>query len=228
MNRLTGMVLRILLRFFDPKSLLKQILKLHNISYELATSLSITVDPNGIHPKHRIMGYHNFFAENVEATDTIIDIGCGRGLVALDMAAKAKKVVGIDIVKGNIQEARKLKEARRVPNVEFICCDIQQYDFKEHFDMAILSNVLEHLSNRVDILCAVSKIARKILIRVPMENRDWITLLKKEMGVTYMLDPTHILEYTMDSFVAEVERASLVIEKYTIQFGEIWAVAKKV
>ena len=57
-----------------------------------------------------------------------------------------------------------------------------------------------------------------------MINRDWITLYKKELGVEYRLDKTHYIEYTLESFKKELEKAELKIQNYSIQFGEIWTI----
>lgn len=59
-----------------------------------------------------------------------------------------------------------------------------------------------------------------------MINRDWIILYKKELGIEWRLDKTHYIEYTLESFKEELEKAGLNLEKYSIQFGEIWAVAR--
>jgi len=79
----------------------------HNLSYKVLTKLAIKKN-NGVHPKHNIMNYHRFFVDNVGDTDEVLDIGCGNGLVAYDVADKAKKVVGIDIKDSNIEKTRKL------------------------------------------------------------------------------------------------------------------------
>ena len=92
------------------------------------------------------------------------------------------------------------------------------------FDAIILSNVLEHIESRVEFLNRMKRKASKLLIRVPMVNRDWITLYKKELGLDYRGDRGHFTEYTFDSFKEELEDAGLEIEDYSIQFGEIWAV----
>ena len=69
----------------------------------------------------------------------------------------------------------------------------------QKFDVIILSNVLEHIENRIEFLQKIKNLAPKILIRVPMINRDWITLYKKELGVEWRLDKTHYIEYTLES-----------------------------
>lgn len=95
---------------------------------------------------------------------------------------------------------------------------------KKPFDVVILSNVLEHIENRIEFLKRMKKKAPKLLIRVPMINRDWTTLYKKELGMRYYGDRGHFTEYTFDSFKKELEEAGLKIEDYSIHFGEIWAV----
>jgi len=95
---------------------------------------------------------------------------------------------------------------------------------KRPFDVITLSNVLEHIENRVDFLKLMGRKASKLLIRVPMINRDWITPYKKELGLDYRGDRGHFTEYTFESFEREMKEVGLKIEECSIQFGEIWAV----
>ena len=87
-----------------------------------------------------------------------------------------------------------------------------------------MSNVLEHIDKRVEFLMSLKKLAPKFLIRVPMLNRSWIDVYKKELGLEYLLDKTHFIEYTFEGFKEEVGKAGLRVLDYSIQFGEIWAV----
>ncbi len=64
------------------------------------------------------------------------------------------------------------------------------------------------------------------LIRVPMVNRDWLVLYKKERGIECRLDYGHFIEYTLESFENEISVVGLDIKEYSIQFGEIWAECK--
>jgi hypothetical protein len=60
-----------------------------------------------------------------------------------------------------------------------------------------------------------------------MANRDWLTYYKAELGVENRLDLTHHIEYTLESLRDELGKAGLMIERASIQFGEIWAVVGK-
>jgi len=44
--------------------------------------------------------------------------------------------------------------------------------------------------------------------------------------VPQFLDPTHEVEYTEETFAAELDAAGLRANDVTIRWGEIWAVAR--
>lgn len=200
--------------------IIKFLLIIDNYIYSRISKYAIILE-NGIHPKHRLMKYHDFFVSNIGPDDIVLDIGCGNGSVAYDVAKKAKSVVGIDIDGNKIRDAKK---NFLLDNIEYICGDIISWPFKQKFDVIIMSNVLEHIENRIKFLKKIKGLGRKFLIRLPMINRSWVVLYKKELGIEYRLDKTHYIEYTIESFTRELEEADLKIGDYSIQFGEIWAV----
>lgn len=141
---------------------LKMILKLHSFSYSRAGRLAQKVEENGLHPKHRIMNYHNFFVDNVNENDTVLDIGCGNGALTYDVARKAEKVVGIDLSEQNISIAKR-KYSRE--NIEYIHGNALTDLPDKKFDVIILSNVLEHIDKRMEFLMSAKKLAPKFLIK---------------------------------------------------------------
>lgn len=176
---------------------------------------------DGIHPKHELMKYYNFFVKNISTTDNVLDIGCGTGFVANAVSKKAANITGVDVDKNNVSIARKKFKKE---NLKFIIADATNYTFNQVYDVIILSNVLEHIQDRTTFLQGIKKIAPKMLIRVPMINRDWLVLYKKQLKMTYFSDKTHFIEYDEDSFANEISEAGLKIKKISIQFGEIWAI----
>jgi len=203
------------------KYLIKFFCWLHNFSYK-ATSFLATKNNNGLHPKHRILNYHQFFIDNICKEDIVLDIGCGNGAVAFDLAKKAKQVTAIDIRHKNIAVAK--NKFSTPPNLEYVVGDATIYEFQPKFDVIILSNVLEHINKRVEFLIKIKKLAPKILIRVPLLTRDWLSVYKKDLGFEYRLDKTHCIEYTEENFKREMESADLKIEKYFIKFGELYGI----
>jgi len=203
--------------------IIKLLLSIDNFIYSKISKYAVVMG-NGIHPKHRLIRYHDFFLKNIKTNDTVLDIGCGNGVVAYDVARKAKKVIGIDIDENKIRDAKK---NFLLGNLEYICGDILSWDFSQEFDVIILSNVLEHIEDRINFLKKIRSLGKLFLIRVPMIDRSWVVLYKKELGIDYRLDKTHQIEYTFNNFKEELEKAGLEVKDYSIQFGEIWAVVEK-
>lgn len=201
------------------RNILKVLLHLDNFLRRWITYFSLE---NSIHPKHRLTNYHQFFLDNISPNDNVLDVGCGLGLLAHDIARQANRVVGIDINKQYLATA---KEKHNHPNLNYIHGDATTYKFNETFNVLILSNTLEHIKDRASFLQHLKPHASKFLIRVPMINRDWLPLLKKELGVEYRLDPTHHTEYTEDTFRQELTAVGLNITELSVRFGEIYCLA---
>lgn len=215
----------------SARFLIKPILKLHSLSYTLADLFSIALE-GGIHPKHRIIKYNEWFLGHIEPGWVILDIGCNTGLVSWLLAEKATFVYGIEIQNKLIKEAE-LK--RKKDNIEYICADATKIDFGMYkpIDCVVLSNVLEHIEDRDIFLKKVitnlkwrNPEHKRLLFRVPMINRDWIVLYKRELGLDHRSDKSHFIEYTFEEFEKELSLAGLRIVKYDIKFGEILAVSE--
>lgn len=178
---------------------------------------------NGIHTKHRHLHYHDFFVRRIAREDTVLDVGCGIGVVAYEVAQKTgAAVTGIDCDADSIRKARaKFSHT----NIRYVLGDATSGIPGGKFDVVILSNVLEHLGDRAGFLAQVVSRAspRVLLVRVPLFERDWRVPLKKELGVDYRLDPTHRTEYTLESFTEEMKNAGLEIRHLESRWGEIWA-----
>jgi 2-polyprenyl-3-methyl-5-hydroxy-6-metoxy-1,4-benzoquinol methylase len=200
---------------------IKILINLHNFSY---WGIGFFASYSGMHPKHRITKYHNFFLKNIDSNDSVLDVGCGNGSVAYDLSKKAKRVVGIDISKKNIELARKKFSGK---NLQFILGDATKIKLPTNFDIIILSNVLEHIEERVNFLKKLGEISPKLLIRVPLITRDWISVFKKECGQEYRLSKDHHIEYEEEKFREEIETSGLKIKDYYVKFGELYAIILK-
>jgi len=180
---------------------------------------------NGIHTKHRHMQYHDFFVNRIIKNEKVLDVGCGIGAVSYAVAQRSGAIViGIDLNLSNIEKAR---VGFNHANIVYIVGDALTDLPQNKFDVVILSNVLEHIENRIDFLkrLCLTVSLKRLLIRVPLFERDWRVPLKKELGIDYRLDSTHFTEYTHESFSDEMKEAGLIITHLESRWGEIWAEA---
>ena len=84
--------------------------------------------------------------------------------------------------------------------------------------------MLEHLPRRPEFLSKLKQLPgiERLLVRVPLFERDWRVPLKQELGIEWRLDPTHETEYTLESFAEEVREAGLQVGHLEVRWGEIW------
>ena len=108
----------------------------------------------GVHPKHRLTRYHDFFVERVRPGELVLDIGSGKGELAHDLVVRGgTRVLGIDNDPSHLAFARShfVHEG-----LEFRAGDALEEPPPGHFDVIVLSNVLEHLSPRVEFLSRIT------------------------------------------------------------------------
>lgn len=178
----------------------------------------------GVHPKHWLTDYHRFFVDRIAPDARVLDIGCGYGAVARSIARAhpGVTVVGLDYDEGRMAQAR---AADNPPNLSFVFGDATKQVPDGPWDVVVLSNVLEHIVDRVGLLEAVQAHTSvpQFLIRVPHFERDWQMAMRKEVGSYYYSDPDHKIEHTLDEFRAETSAAGLKIREVLTPWGEIWA-----
>jgi SAM-dependent methyltransferase len=217
------------LRFYTgrlaPERALRLLFQLDDAMYKLQSETALRYG-NGLHPKHEFIGYHDFFLSNLNKGDTVLDVGCGNGALAHSLAAKGGAIVtGIDLNADSIETARK---ERAHPNLTFMVGDATQPQKTGRFDVVVMSNVLEHIKNRPETLRAIVDAAQpqKVLMRVPLFEREWRVPLKKHLDVEWRLDTTHETEHTQEEFLLEMKQAGLTPVHVETRWGEIWAVLK--
>ncbi len=210
-------------RWIPARWLLRQLLRLDGWIYGVISRVAVWYG-GGLHPKHRLIGYHDFFIRNIAAGERVLDIGCGNGVMDYSIVkARGARVWGVDKDPGAIAYARRHYQDERLTFVEG---EAFEGVGEDGFDVVILSNVLEHLEGRVDFLRSIRERVRpdRVLIRVPLYDRDWRVPLKGELGVDSLLDPKHLVEHTREAWFAEIQGADLRVREFEVRWGELWMV----
>lgn len=90
---------------------------------------------------HRVI--HQALAPNCDA---VLDVGCGEGMLAGELARSATSVTGIDRDEASIARAR---EGATLPNVEFVAGDFLTHSFEPaSFDAVVSVAALHHMDER--------------------------------------------------------------------------------
>lgn len=196
------------------KTLTKQMLKYYLWRYEKIDSGALSYLGNRyygeeLHPKNIYAYHHDFFIENVDKRDIVLDLGCGTGLILSKVAEKCKKGIGVDYNDVNLEYA---KSHCKRDNTEFYKGDITNMDainkMVGDYTVVIVSQILEHLEDPVHLLKNLK--CGKLLISVPSEE-SWIVQMKKDLRMPYFGDPDHKRLYTKEMLKEHLEEAGFRI-----------------
>ena len=113
------------------------------------------------------------------------------------------------------------------PRISFVQADALEFVPEEPVQVAVLSNVLEHIEQRVELLRALRERAGagRLLIRVPVLDRDWTVPLRREVGLPHFSDPEHKVEYDPQLLRDELASAGWEMGEPVFVWGEIWVEA---
>jgi 2-polyprenyl-3-methyl-5-hydroxy-6-metoxy-1,4-benzoquinol methylase len=149
---------------------------------------------------------------NKAAPQSILDVGCGEGVLTAQWADKLgdRRIVGIDL------DDPKLKaewDQRRRANLEYRVEDATNLSFADgEFDMATAIEVLEHVPDPERTVSEMARVAKNwLLVSVPREPL-WRGLnmargaYLKDLGNT----PGHVNHWSKRSFVSMLSRHGTV------------------
>lgn len=208
----------------EPDKAIRFHMRLDNWLYPLQGRASVCYG-GGVHTKHRHTRYHDFFVERVSGAGHVLEVGCGNGTLAFDIAERGKvRLTAIDMNEKKIAVA---KATFSHPDIDYRVGNVLEDLPDDSFEVVVMSIVLEHLPDRAIFLLRLKDTTgfSKILIRVPLFERDWRVPLKQELGLDWRGDPTHETEYTLESFAGEMADAKLKVIHQEVRWGEFWAEA---
>ena len=112
---------------------------------------------------------------NLEKHNLILDVGCGTGLLFSYVANKVRMVVGLDISRKILFQAR--AKAKKFQNVHLICADADNMSLKENiFDSAFAVTLIQNMPNPPESLNEIERVTREDAFIV-------ITGLKKKFSI---------------------------------------------
>lgn len=157
------------------------------------------LDPPDLHLRQR------FLLEHVGAGDRVLDVGCGEGLLASELARAGAHVVGIDVAEEPLRRAR-----ARHPELDLRLVDGEgPWGLPDAgFDVVWAGEVIEHVADTAAWLSEVRRVLRpggRLLLSTPAHGRlALLRLALSRSAFASHFDPLgdHLRFYARDTLTA--------------------------
>lgn len=132
----------------------------------------------------------------LKGTETVLDVGCGNGLLLGHIHGHVSKYYGIDFSKDFIDVAKNRHFDKLCNDIQFVCGDVITFCEKSKlkFDTAFAFDFVEHIydDDLIEILSSVFRSLKpkgELYIHTP--NAEYIVEILKEKGIIKQF-PEHI------------------------------------
>ena len=170
--------------------------------------------------KEKIINHFNLSHEKFSPFSnlSILDIGCGGGLISEPMARLGGKVTGIDASKKNVEVA-KIHCKKTKLKINYLNKSPEQMNNNEKFDIILNLEVVEHVQDLDLYLKSCAKLLKKNgLIFTATLNRTFTSYIKAIVGAEYILRWLPVGTHDWNKFIKPEElEEKLVKEKLYTQ-----------
>ncbi len=108
--------------------------KIHDLHFDVSIGSFFQPNPLSAELLYQKAIDYTFLNQNFTKDDTIVDLFCGTGTIGQLVANQAQgdvKVIGVDIIKKAIEDAKKNAKKNGISNVEFYAADVKNF-LKDH------------------------------------------------------------------------------------------------
>ena len=144
---------------------------------------------------------------------TVLDIGCGGGLISEPMARLGASVTGIDASKKNIQVA-KIHAQNNKLNINYKQNSPEQLDETYKFDIILNLEIVEHVDNVNLYIKSCYKLLKKNgLMFTATINRSFISYIKAIIGAEYILRWLPVGTHEWNKFIKPEELEKILTDQ---------------
>ncbi len=160
---------------------------------------------------------------------SILDVGCGGGILSEPLSRLGAQVLGIDISESAINIAKAHAKDMSL-DIDYQCIDIENLSKKENnFDIIIISEVIEHVENRMEFLDNIYKLGQKnSLVFITTINKSFSGIVFAKYFAEYVAKILPKGTHDWNKFVSpktlkfEAKKSNILIDDFTgISFNPI-------
>jgi ubiquinone/menaquinone biosynthesis C-methylase UbiE len=145
--------------------------------------------------------------------DLALDVATGTGNTAFALAPHVRRIVGLDLTREMLMEARRVAAERSIVNVDWVIGDAAHLPFQdETFDVYVVRAAPHHFSDIDAFLADAYRVLKPnrdaafVDCAPPLPARDVLH------EVELRRDPSHVLSLTVEEWVTKLGQAGFEVE----------------
>ena len=151
---------------------------------------------------------------------SILDIGCGGGLLSEPMSRMGANVTGIDASYKNIKIAKSHSRKNKL-NINYLCSSPEKLKIKKKFDVILNMEIVEHVEDIDFFLKCCSKLLKKNgIMFVATINKTLKSYVFAIVGAEYILRWLPIGTHEWEKFV-KPEDLKKILTKYEFTLNKL-------
>ncbi len=134
-----------------------------------------------------------------DSSELLLDAYCGTGTIGMSMAHRAKKVIGVELNKAAVKDAKQNAKENGIKNIEFVCGDAGEYLLKVAKEKTAADEMTQSVKKIPDVVImdpprsGSSKDFLNSLLKIKPERIVYVSCgpesLKRDLE--YLLRPKH-------------------------------------
>jgi ubiquinone/menaquinone biosynthesis C-methylase UbiE len=146
--------------------------------------------------------------------DLVLDVATGTGNTAFALAPLVRRVVGVDLTREMLNEARRIASERNIQNTDWVIADAAFLPFQDDtFDIYTVRAAPHHFADVDRFLFEAFRVLKPdrdavfIDCAPPLPARDVLH------EVEVRRDPSHVMSLTVEEWVGKLERSGFEVER---------------
>ena len=145
--------------------------------------------------------------------DLALDVATGTGNTAFALAPYVRRVIGLDLTREMLDEARRIAAERKVMNVDWVIGDAAHLPFEDStFDTYVVRAAPHHFVDVDAFLAEAHRVLKPdrdaafVDCAPPLPARDVLH------EVEVRRDPSHVMSLTLDEWIGKLQLAGFQVE----------------
>lgn len=150
-------------------------------------------------------------------SDSVLDVACGTGRMALELATQVRQVTGLDLTPAMLEQAKTMQAEKDIHNTEWQIGDSTRLPFDDnHFSLVMCSAAFHHFAEPLQVLLEMQRVCQpggRVFVMDVTPPADKSRAFDE---IEQLRDPSHTHALTQDALLGMTTMTSLSLLRHQL------------